>query len=108
MRILLDECVDPRVQILFPEHEVRTVHDLGWDRLADGPLLLSAQDLFDVLIAIDRGLEYQQNLKRFKLGVIVVAVPKNQLIHYLAVIAELRAAVQEIQPGQALHIAAQS
>lgn len=63
MRILIDECVDPRVKKLFNDHTVKTVHDMGWDRLTDGALLTSAQGLFDVLLTIDRGLEFQQNLK---------------------------------------------
>src|SRR5271155_3035615 len=104
MRILLDECVDPRVKKLFLDHEVKTVHDMEWDRLRDGPLLLLAQERFDVLISIDRGLEFQQNLQRLELGVIVVMVPKNQLLYYESVAAELRAAVQDVQPGQVVHV----
>ena len=38
MRILIDECVDPRVKRLF-DHEVKTVHEMGWDSLKDGVLL---------------------------------------------------------------------
>jgi predicted nuclease of predicted toxin-antitoxin system len=75
MRVLIDECVDPRVKQLFPGHEVKTVHEMGWDRLADGPLLASAQELFDVLFTIDRGLEFQQNLKKLKLGVVLALIP---------------------------------
>jgi len=29
MRILIDECVDPRVKKLFPDYEVKTVHEVG-------------------------------------------------------------------------------
>jgi predicted nuclease of predicted toxin-antitoxin system len=104
MRILIDECIDPRVKKLFLDHEVKTVHDMGWDQLADGPLLLLAQDRFDVLVTIDRGLEFQQNLKKLRLGVIVVMVPKNQLIYYESLAAELRAAVEKARPGQVVHI----
>jgi predicted nuclease of predicted toxin-antitoxin system len=32
MRILIDECVDPRVKQLFGGHEVATVRDRGWAR----------------------------------------------------------------------------
>jgi hypothetical protein len=81
-------------------------HDMGWDRLADGPLLLLAQDLFDVLISIDRGLEFQLNVKKLSLGVIVVAVPKNQLVYYESVASELRAAIGKVQLGQLIHISA--
>jgi predicted nuclease of predicted toxin-antitoxin system len=33
MRILIDECVDPRVKLLFGEHQSATVHDKGWDTI---------------------------------------------------------------------------
>jgi predicted nuclease of predicted toxin-antitoxin system len=46
MRILIDECVDPRIKRLLDGHEATTVHDHGWDSLEDGPLLAVAQNRF--------------------------------------------------------------
>ena len=43
MRVLIDECVDPRVKLLFGDHEAATVHEKGWDSLEDGPLLALAE-----------------------------------------------------------------
>ena len=70
MRILIDECVDPRVKTLFPGHDVKTVHEMGWDRLADGPLLKLSERGFDVLFTIDRNLEYQQNFTKLAIGIV--------------------------------------
>jgi len=56
MRVLVDECLDPRVKTLFSGHNVKTVHELGWDQLPDGPLLQMAQQGFDVFVTIDRVL----------------------------------------------------
>ena len=106
MRILIDECVDPRVKQLFADHEPATVHDKGWDALEDGPLLTSAQQQFDVLLTIDRSLEFQQNLSKFRLGVIVVHVPKNQMGHYRAIRKQLLRAVETVQPGEVIHVGA--
>jgi len=104
MRILIDECVDPRVKQLFGDHIVATVHERGWDSLDDGPLLLLAQNEFDVLVTIDGGLEQQQNLAKFQIGVVIVHVPKNQISHYLAVKSELLAAIGKASPGAAIHV----
>ena len=104
MRILIDECVDPRVSQLFAGHEVSTVHEQGWDALEDGELLLLTQNEFDVFLTIDRGLEFQQNLSRFKLGIIIVHVAKNQLPLYRLIETEILEAVEMIRPGQALHV----
>jgi hypothetical protein len=74
MRVFIDECVDPRVKLLLGDHEVATVHEQGWDALDDGRLLALAQKGFDVVLTIDGGLEFQQNLSRFQIGVIVAAL----------------------------------
>jgi hypothetical protein len=71
------------------------VHEKGWDALEDGPLLALAEKEFDVLVTIDSSLEFQQNIPKFKIGVIIVHVPKNQLAHYRAVLRELLLAVEE-------------
>jgi predicted nuclease of predicted toxin-antitoxin system len=104
MRILIDECVDPRVKLLFGDLEVATVHEQGWDALEDGPLLTAAQRDFDVLVTIDSGIEHQQNLAKFQIGVVVVHVPKNQLPHYRPLQRELLSAVERVRPGQAIHV----
>jgi hypothetical protein len=104
MRVLIDECVDPRVKLLFGDHKVATVHEQGWDTLDDGPLLTVAQKDFDVLLTIDGGLEFQQNLPKFQIGVIVVHVPKNQLAHFRLIQKEMLAAVEQARPGQVIHV----
>lgn len=104
MRILVDECVDPRIKRLFADHEIATVHEKQWDRLDDGALLAAAQDQFDVLLTIDRSLEFQQNVAKFHIAVLVVHVPKNQIAHYEAVQKELLLAVKQVRPGEVQHV----
>src|SRR5947207_5295975 len=104
MRILLDECVDPRVKLLFGDLEASTVHEQRWDALEDGALLTAAQQEFDVLVTIDGGIEHQQNLAKFRIGVVVAHVPKNQLSDYRVLEKELRSAVQRVRPGQTIHV----
>jgi hypothetical protein len=48
MRILLDECVNPRVKNAFPNHEVQTVIEMGWGGITNGKLMALAQQSFDV------------------------------------------------------------
>jgi len=77
MRILLDECVNPRVRHAFPSHDVQTVVDMGWGGLKNGKLMVMAQSLFDVFVTVDQNLKYQQNLVKYSLGFVVIAVPDN-------------------------------
>ncbi|MBI4903845.1 MAG: DUF5615 family PIN-like protein [Acidobacteria bacterium] len=106
MRILIDECVDPRVKLLFANHTCATVHDMGWGTLDDGPLLTLAQQEFDVLVTIDSKLEFQQNLRKLQIGIVVVHVPKNQLAHYRALQEELLPAVEGMRTGEVIHVRA--
>jgi predicted nuclease of predicted toxin-antitoxin system len=52
MRILLDECVNPRLKEAFPGHDVRSTHEMGWNNSPDGKLLRLAQADFDVFLTI--------------------------------------------------------
>ncbi len=63
MRILLDECVNPRLKEAVPGHDVKTVREMGWQGFTNGQLLDVAEPQFDVFLTLDRNLEYQQNLR---------------------------------------------
>jgi len=104
VRVLIDECVDPRVKTLLLDPLVATVQDQGWGALGDGALLTAAQGEFDVLVTIDRKLEFQQNIAKFRIGVVVVRVPKNQLRYYQAIQQELLWAIERVQAGAVVHV----
>jgi predicted nuclease of predicted toxin-antitoxin system len=102
MRILIDECVDPRIKLLLTGHETATVHEKGWSALEDGPLLTAAQHEFDVLLTIDRKMEFQQNLSKFRIGMVVAHVLKNQVAHYRAIQTNYPR-VSKVRPGEVVH-----
>jgi predicted nuclease of predicted toxin-antitoxin system len=39
MKLLIDENLPKRLKIHFPEHEIYTVHDMGWNSKKNGELL---------------------------------------------------------------------
>lgn len=39
MKLLLDENLPKRLKIDFPDHEVATVWEMGWNGVKNGPLL---------------------------------------------------------------------
>lgn len=82
MRILLDECINPRVREAFPNHQVKTVVEMGWRGTTNGKLLALAESEFDVFVTVDQNLEYQQNVGRMRLGFLVVNVPDNKISFY--------------------------
>jgi hypothetical protein len=104
MRVLIDECVDPRVKNLLSNHQPATVHEKAWGAYPDGLLLAVAQDEFDVLLTIDHKLEFQQNLATYRIGAVVAHVSKNQLAYYRARQTEILAAIERIGHGEVIHV----
>jgi hypothetical protein len=61
-------------------HAVRTVQQQGWTGLANGELLRrAAADGFDAFVTADQTLQFQQNLARSPLRVIVLVAGSNTL-----------------------------
>ena len=104
MRVLLDECVNPRVKSAFPDHEVQTVQGMGWGGITNGKLVDLAQQSFDVFVTVDENLEHQQNLAKFTLGLVIVAVPDNHIKFFIPPFPDLRKAVESVGPGRVIHI----
>lgn len=72
MKLSLDECVPQRLKHDFPEHNVSTVAELGLCGLKNGELLRAVAEEFNVLITVDRGMQFQQNLASFDLALIIL------------------------------------
>ena len=72
--------------------------------MKNGELLRLAENEFDVWITADRNIEYQQNLSRFDIAIIVLIAPRNQLEFLLPLISQLHEALQTIQSSQIVYI----
>jgi len=105
MRVLLDECVNPRVRAAFPDHHVETVLEAGWGGIKNGKLLALAQGLFDVFVTVDKNLQHQQNLRLLSFGIVVVSVPDNKIASYRPIFPELLQAAETVQPGEVVRVA---
>jgi hypothetical protein len=79
MRVLLDECVPRALRKELLGHEVKTVAEAGWAGVKNGELLQLAAGQFDLLLTVDRNLEYQQNFAGVALAVIVIHAPSNDV-----------------------------
>ena len=104
MRVLLDECVNPRVKTAVPQHEVQTVKEMGWGGITNGKLMGLAQQSFDVFVTVDKNLEHRQNLSKLTLGLVVVAVPDNNIKFFRPIFPELLKAVESIARRRVIHI----
>ena len=79
MRLLLDECVPKRLKRELSGHEVRTVQEAGWAGVKNGALLRGADGLFDVLLTVDQGVQYQQSLSGLRISIVVMVAPSSDI-----------------------------
>jgi hypothetical protein len=70
----------------------------------NGELLQLAARQFDLLLTVDRSLEYQQNFAGVALAVIVVHAPSNDVVVLRPLMPAVLAAISEIKPGMVTHI----
>ena len=89
MKVLLDECVDRRFARDLVGHAVTTVPKRGWSGIKNGELLELAEKEFDAFVTVDRKLAAQQDLKKFRIPVILIRARTNRLEHIRPLAAEL-------------------
>jgi hypothetical protein len=105
MRIVLDECVPKRLRRSLAGHQVFTIGERGWNGKRNGLLLaLLVADAVDVMITVDRGIRFQQNLSLNPVALIVVLSPTNRLSDLLPFVPQIQAALVSIQSGQYVEI----
>ena len=97
MRLLLDENLPKRLKQDFPEHEVFTVREKGWNSIKNGPLLqLMLNEGFHALLTFDKNLQHQQNFSKYTLTVFVLNAPINRYIVRTALSTQVNAYLQQV------------
>lgn len=104
MKVLLDECVPRRLRRELAAHEVHTVTERGWSGIKNGNLLKLAEVEYDVFLTVDQNLKYQQNLKAFNIGVMLLVASNNRLQTLLPLLTEAREALENIRAGDFVRV----
>jgi Domain of unknown function (DUF5615) len=99
MRILLDECVDWRLLRDLSDHKVKTVKQLGWEKIKNGALLRLAATEFDVFLTVDSNLPYQQNPDNLSLMVLILRGRTTRLPDLRAVLPAVHDALKAPRVG---------
>lgn len=89
-----------RLAAELPGHEVRTLPEMGWADLDDGPLLDIMAGRFDVLVTVDKSLPKQQRVNNRPVAVVVLRAKTNRLADLLPHVPALRAVLGTLRPGQ--------
>ena len=83
---------------------VTTVDRQGWKGKRNGELLEQAAETFDVLVTMDKGFEYQQNISEYAIGVIIISAKSNKLQHIQPAMLEVNQVIRDVQPGQVIRV----
>src|SRR6266702_2157771 len=102
-RILVDECINPRLALrlrsCLPQSSIDTVRDLGWAGQKDHILIKHIEGRYDVFLTIDKGFEFEHDLKKLSFAIIVLTTANNQMPSYERLLEELLRQIQLVSPG---------
>jgi uncharacterized protein DUF5615 len=97
VRVLLDESVPRPLAQLLVGHDVRTVTQLGWTGVKNGELLSRAAESFDVVLTADQNIEFQQNLAKLPVAVVVIIAKTNRIESLEPLVPQILAVLETLQ-----------
>jgi hypothetical protein len=104
-RVLLDAQIDKKFKKSIPGHRVWTARDQSLHKLQDGALLDAIQKLnFDVLVTMDKSLQFQNQLQDRSFGVILLRAKSNRITDLLPVVPALLQVIPKVKPGEVIEI----
>jgi hypothetical protein len=102
MKILLDECVTKHLKPHLSEFEVVTVREMEWSGIKNGKLMkLCVEHQFDVLLTIDKNLQYQQNLDRYSVTIVVLNSFTSKVEDLIGFLPNFKAQIQNFEKHRA-------
>ena len=105
MKILLDECLPKDLRRHLVGHDCQTVPQTGLAGKTNGELLtLAERSGWQVLLTMDRGMPYQQNLADRTISLAIILAPSNRLPDLLPHVPAILAALTSLRPGEVIQI----
>lgn len=104
MKLLLDECVPRPLRKQLKGHDVVTIEQAGLKGLENGDLLKAASTDFEVLVTVDKNIEYQQNPKNLPMAVLILSANSNRLEDLMPLIPTALSALTDIKSGEIITI----
>ena len=95
MLVLFDQSTPVPIRSFLKEHKIETAFQRRWDKLKNGDLLKAAEEAgFEVLVTPDKNMRHQQNLKAYKIAIVVLGSPQWPVLrgHMDRIVAAVNAA----------------
>ena len=103
MLVLFDHSTPAPLSSHLTDHKVTEARDRGWDRLSNGELLAEAEHAgFDVLLTADKNMRYQQNLRGYRIALVVLSTPRWPVVRLH--IERIAAAIDAATPGSYIEV----
>jgi len=101
MKILLGECVTKHLKPYLIDYDVSTVNQEKWNGLKNGKLLTTAQEAgFQVLLSIDKNLQYQQNMEHYTISIVILNSRSSKIEDLKEFVPNLKFQLQDIEQGK--------
>ncbi len=104
MRILIDECLNWRLSRALTGHYAVSAQKMGWVGLKNGALLVEAEKQFDVFITGDLNLNFQQDVTKYTIAVVVLHAESTQLHHMMPLMPKVLALLSGLKSGQVVDV----
>ena len=104
MLLLLDECLPRTLKKEFRRHTIKTVPEMGWAGKKNGELLRLAEKEFNVFITLDQNLQYQQNLNKSSMAVILLSVKNNRYESIKSLVPKILSTLSHLRARQVVRI----
>lgn len=105
MKILLDECIPRKLKYHFPDHDCVTVPEAGLAGKKNGELLAVAEQKgYEVLLTMDKGIQYEQNPTGRKIAMIIFRAKSNRLADLLPCMPTCLNHLKSIQYGEVIRV----
>jgi hypothetical protein len=87
--------------IRSPPTIAKTARYAGLTGMENGELLTAAESAgFHVFLTVDQGIEYQQNLTRRKIAIVILRPKSSRLKDLLSLLPPCLAEIDSVRPGQ--------
>ena len=103
MKLLFDQGTPAPLRRYLPGHSVDTLAEKGWSEKGNGELLdLAERDGYEILVTTDQSLPHQQNLARWRVGLVVLQSTDWSQVRLRA--EEIAKAIEAVRPGHAVEV----
>ena len=93
-----------KLKLELPGHDVRTVTEMRWSGIKNGPLLHRAAQDFDAFLTVDQGFEYLQNLSAQGLMIVLMIAKSNDIDDLRPLTPQVRNALEKRSPGDFVRV----